>query len=293
MTPRSKTASEGYRIRSLVKGLQVLECVMERRDACRLTDLAEALHLDKSTALRYCATLEHLGYLSQDPLTKTYRLGPHAFDVGYKMLGRTDLRAVVGSWLQLLATRFKSSASMAVLRDINIVYVDRAVAENALAYTIPIGAGLPAHRTSIGRALLAQLSEDALDAALSRIREEDAGFTKTRVKEFRGQLKRIRKEGYALNIEGLRRGLSSIATPVREPGTNAVVGGINVAGYSIDMIRTRLENEIASVLLDASLRISRNEFAPGDLSGQAAPSCEDKAKGWGDRLARTPSPAPG
>ncbi|MBI2880384.1 MAG: IclR family transcriptional regulator [Candidatus Tectomicrobia bacterium] len=281
--PRSKAEKSGYLIQSLAKGLQVLECFLRERGACRLTDVAEALRLDKSTVLRYCATLESLGYLGHDPSTKAYSLGPRAFDIGYAVLSRNDLRATIRSWLHLLAAEFDGSASMAVLRGASIVYVDRAVAESALTYSIPLGTSLPAHRTSIGTCLLAELSEEELEAALARIREADPDFTPARAEELRQKLRRARKRGYALNIEEFRRGLSSVAAPVRDPVTNAVLGGINVAGHSSDLTRDRLEKEVAPVLVEIARRITRNEPASGVLPTPSLPQVKTARRRKGGR----------
>jgi IclR family pca regulon transcriptional regulator len=231
-----------------------------------LTDIAEVLDFDLSTALRYCVTLEHLGYLYQEPSNKTYHLGPRASDLAYTILGRVDLRSVIGSWLQLLATEFNGSASMAVLRGDNAVYVDRAVSKEALTYSIPIGASLPAHKTSIGHALLAQLSDNELEMTFDQIRNESPDFSSTDAERLGKEIQVTRKRGYALNIEGFRRGLCSVAVPLEEPLTNTLLGGINVAGYSYDMTRERLEKEVAPLLLDIARRITRNEFAPRSLS---------------------------
>jgi IclR family pca regulon transcriptional regulator len=263
---RSKAVNENYLVRSLAKGLEVLECTLRHNDPCRLTDIAESLDFDLSTALRYCATLEHLGYLYQEPSMKTYNLGPRAFDLAYTIFGRLDLRSAIGSWLQLLATEFNGSASMAVLRGANAVYVDRAVSKEALTYSIPIGASLPAYKTSIGHALLAQLSDNELITTFEQIRSESPDFSSNDADRLGKELQVTRKRGYALNIEGFRRGLCSVAVPLKEPLTNTLLGGINVAGYSYDMTRERLEKEIAPLLIDVVRRITRNEFAPRSLS---------------------------
>src|SRR5690349_21112573 len=67
--------------RSLEYGVALLECFTAKRTSAGVVDFAAAVGVGRSTAHRYAATLQALGYLEQDEHRK-YRLGRHALEPG-------------------------------------------------------------------------------------------------------------------------------------------------------------------------------------------------------------------
>jgi IclR family pca regulon transcriptional regulator len=85
-----------------------------------------------------------------------------------------------------------------------------------LAYGLHVGTRLPAHATSTGQVLLANLSEDARHAwleanPLSRL----TAHTVTQAKEFRQKLKRIAKQDYGYAKQEHEIGVDALAVPLR------------------------------------------------------------------------------
>jgi IclR family pca regulon transcriptional regulator len=85
-----------------------------------------------------------------------------------------------------------------------------------LAYGLHVGTRLPAHATSTGQVLLANLSSEALDAwleenTLSRL----TAHTVTQAKVFRQKLKRIAKQDYGYAKQEHELGVDALAVPLR------------------------------------------------------------------------------
>ncbi|NGO91566.1 MAG: IclR family transcriptional regulator, partial [Halomonas sp.] len=80
-----------------------------------------------------------------------------------------------------------------------VIYVARSAAPHRLmSISLSVGTRLPAAHTSMGRVLLAQLSEPALDAYLSRIvLERHTEKTITDKEYLKKCINKVRQQGYA------------------------------------------------------------------------------------------------
>jgi ribose transport system substrate-binding protein len=104
--PRGSTPLTGprYYVELVGKALNVLEVLRRGGSDLRLTDLAAAAHLDKSSAFRILYTLQTHGYVVRDSATKKYRasMGYRNFRIGYAQMSSEDSfsQAVTGGLLE-------------------------------------------------------------------------------------------------------------------------------------------------------------------------------------------------
>jgi ribose transport system substrate-binding protein len=80
--------SPHYYIKVLGKALGVMDALRQDKGGLRLTDVAEAVQLNKTTALRILHTLQCRGWISRDPRTKkfTLPLSYRTYRVGYAQM---------------------------------------------------------------------------------------------------------------------------------------------------------------------------------------------------------------
>src|SRR5215831_17566135 len=158
---------------SLQRGLAILSSFRSERPLLGVSELGRDLGLSRSTTHRYVATLVALGYLQQDPGTRKYRLGPRVLDLGFSAINSMELREVAGPHLRELSDATGYTANMAILDDLDIVYVDRCRSSQAkqreIDLNLHVGARLPAYCTSLGKVLLAFLPPDQQRARIQRI----------------------------------------------------------------------------------------------------------------------------
>lgn len=239
-------ATNPYEVRSLARGLRILENVAATQTPQRLTDIATAMGVDRATAYRYCSTLTKLGYLHADPIAKVYSLGSQVRVLGFAAQSQWSWLAVVEKHLPLVADTFGGAASFAVLEGDEILYLDRAVAEQALNQNISVGDRMPAGRTSIGKVLLAEFDDGDVRQTLR------GAMTRPEVSRLIQDLQVVRRQGWAANLGGMHPGLHSVAVAVRDADSGAVLGGLNVAGAADEMPVERLAEEIVPELLQTA-----------------------------------------
>src|SRR5207248_2119483 len=158
---------------SLERGLAVLSAFRSGRPQLGVSELGRELGLSRSTTHRYVATLAALGYLQQDPATKKYRLGPRVLDLGFSAINSMELREVAAPHLRQLSDETGYTVNMAILDDLDIVYVERCRSSRAgqreIDLNLHVGARLPAYCTSLGKVLLAFLAADEQTVRLEQI----------------------------------------------------------------------------------------------------------------------------
>jgi IclR family pca regulon transcriptional regulator len=193
-----------------------------------LADLAALVGQPRATTRRTLLSLGMLGYAATGPDPRRHRLLPSVFDLGYTALSRLSLDELIQPHLVTLAREAQDSASAAVLDGGDVRYIARTPITRVMSVDIAVGTRLPAHATSLGRVLLADLPETQRPADLTGL--------------FNGAvLDWVRRDGYALVDQELEEGLRSVAMPVRGRDGRAVAA-INVARHasrgSVDDLRS-------------------------------------------------------
>ncbi|RAJ66476.1 IclR family transcriptional regulator [Streptomyces sp. Amel2xB2] len=214
-------------IDSVEKAFRVLESFSAERPRMSVTEAAEAVGLSRATARRILLTFERLGFAETDG--RHFSLTPRVLRFGFGYLSALPYWETAQSRMRALADELRESCSMATLDGTEIVYVARVPAARSMSITLSIGSRLPAYATSMGRVLLAALPPQELDALLADVRLEPlTRNTVTEPEALRGELDRVREQGFAV-VDGEREeGVRSAAAPVRGRG-GRVLAAVNVS----------------------------------------------------------------
>ena len=260
---------------SLERGLAILSCFSSGRALIGVSELSRELGLTRSTTHRYVATLARLGYLQQDAPTRKYSLGPRVVELGFTAINSMELRHVAAPHLQRLCDETGHTVNMAILDDVDIVYVERFRAsrrgQNEIDLDLHVGSRLPAYCTSMGKILLAFLPDGDRDDVLSRIAFDRRGpNTLTSRAALLAELRRVRATGVAVNNEELAYGLRSVAVPV-VAASGEVVAAVNLAAHRTMASRDDLVARIGPLLQRTAAEISSQlgyrSPRPGALPG--------------------------
>lgn len=237
-----------YRINSVDNALRLLALFRESPEL-RLSQAAALLGVANSTAHRLLAMLAHHGFVVQDPATKAYRAGPALYEIGLAVARTIDVRDVVRPTLEALADETGETCHLARLEGTMIRYLDAAESTRAVRVVARSGTALPAHHTSVGKVLLAQLSPDELRRRYPEQQLPDAPTSRsiTRRDELERELVTVRSRGFAVNLGESEEGLSSVAVAVFDR-TGRAVAGISCAAPSTRLPRARA-HKLGSLLL--------------------------------------------
>ncbi|MEM4406643.1 MAG: IclR family transcriptional regulator [Candidatus Methanomethylicaceae archaeon] len=216
-------------LQSLEKGLLILELLAERGCPEKMESLAHRSQVKKTSCFRVLKTLTHLGFLVRDPESKAYWLGPKAIVIGLAALGGRGIREVALPYLKQLREKTGSTVNLGVLVGADVIFVERLQSDYIMESSLKVGSRLSAHCSSMGKAILAFLSENELESVLEKlILEKKTPNTITSRDHLFRELEEIRRKGFAVNNEELEIGLFAIAGPVRDY-TGKAVAAINVS----------------------------------------------------------------
>src|SRR6185369_6085412 len=151
-------------VQSFARGLAVIRSFSAQAPQQTLSEVAQRTGLTRAGARRILLTLEGLGYVTSEG--RRFSLTPRILDLGFAYLSSLPLWNLAEPVMEALVEEVKESCSAAVLDAADIVYVLRVPTHKIMSINLGIGSRLPAYCTSMGRTLLAELDECALDALL-------------------------------------------------------------------------------------------------------------------------------
>jgi len=183
-----------------------------------ITEIARRLGIPKSTALNICGELVHGQFLrrSQDG----YQLGRKLLQLGSAYVSSVDLVREFYDVCRAAPMDLNAMIQLAVLDDeLNAVFLARQDCNSGLRLGLraEIGRRVPANCSGSGKALLAALSTEVLDARLSGLRSLPT-LTDRSVSdpvELRKQIAQIRQTGYASEREEAVSGVACVARAFR------------------------------------------------------------------------------
>jgi IclR family transcriptional regulator, pca regulon regulatory protein len=234
-------AESKQHLQSLERGMAVIQVFSREHPALTLSEVARLTGMTRATARRILLTLEKLGHVRSDG--RRFSLTPRVLTLGWAYLSSLDLWEIAQPLMEDLVQETHESCSAATLDLPDIVYVARVPTRRIMTIALGVGTRLPAHATSMGRVLLADLPEEELDAFLSE--HELERFTPHTIVEPRAleaAVAEVREQGWALVDQELEIGLRSVAAPIRRgPET---IASLNVSSavsrVSLDDLRRRI-----------------------------------------------------
>lgn len=239
---------------SLARGLRVIECFEGHTEGRSVAEVARDAGLSRASARRLLLTLEMLGYAESS--RRVYHLKTRVLKLGLSYLSSTSVIAAAQPVLERITGILGESASMSMLDGDQIVYVARSAASRVLSVGLSVGSRLPAYCTSMGRVLLAALSDDQLDAYLRTLKPRSyTAKTITDPERLRVVILKARRSGFALVNEELEAGLRALSVPVRNR-QNRVVAAINVGAHALRIDQKQMLHRCLPVLQDSAAKIS-------------------------------------
>jgi len=247
-----EAARNGDFVQSLDRGLAVIRAFGPERERLSLSEVAKATGLTRAAARRFLLTLVKLGYVRNDG--REFSLRPRVLELGYAYLSGLALPEVAAPHLEELVARLHESSSISVLDGHQIVYVARVPTKRIMTVAISVGTRFPAYATSMGRVLLAALTDDELDRYLAEATfERLTARTVTNPDRLRAIVRDAARQGYAIVDQELEEGLRAVAAPIL--GAAEGTAAINVSAHASRVSMVAMRGRILPALLETARQI--------------------------------------
>jgi IclR family pca regulon transcriptional regulator len=231
----AKRAASGYGpdfLEAFARGLRVIRAFDKQRSAMTLSDVARATDLPKPSVRRALYTLTCLGLATSDG--RSFRLTPKVMELASVYLGSNMISTVVQPACERLAEVTEQSCFAAVLDGHDIMVIAHSLHGRPDVLAPTIGLRRPAFNTAAGRAILSQLSDEALGGWLDTLQPKGiTDFTVTDKRALRQQILQVRKDGFAITAQEWRRGYHAAAVPLKRYD-GVAIGALCVAVWMED-----------------------------------------------------------
>jgi IclR family transcriptional regulator, acetate operon repressor len=252
MTPPAAAANASP-VKSAVRTLELLEFFAGRPGTHSLADVQTALGYPKSSLYMLLRTLVDLGWVETDLTGTRYGIGVRALLVGTSYIDGDEVVATTRAIMDRLADDTTETIHLARLDGADIVYLATRQSQHQLRTFTRVGRRLPAHSTSLGKALLATRTDEQVRELLPARLAPLTDRTHTDRERLIEDLHRIRERGYAVDSEENTLGLRcfGIAIPYRSPARDAVSCSVPIA-----RLAPGREQTILDALFDARDRLT-------------------------------------
>ena len=230
----------------------VLEALTKNpRNPPSLEEIPHAVGLAKTTVYRLLNTMKEIGYVEQISPNGGDVLSQKFFELSRPAVPHQYLMPLARTWLERLSLRTGGTASLGVLDQGSLLYLAVIESQHPYLYAMKPGDYYYAHATAMGKCLLAYLSEEEVDEVirahgLPRLTHN----TITTGTELLRELAKVKKDGFAINVEENADGVMCVGAPIWGPQ------GKPIAALSISAPLVRMQGVIDSVKNEA-LRVAR------------------------------------
>ena len=183
-----------------------------------IMELSSSLGYHKSTTHRLVNSLVCLGYIRQDEESLKYSLSLKFLEIGGKILEQTNMAALIHPSLKKLSEQTGETVHLVQREGTEAVYIDKVESSaSSIRMVSRVGGRIPLYCSGVGKALLAELSDEEIRAIweASRIRRLTP-YTITSLDELMERVGEVRKNGFAVDDEENEEGVRCIAVSIRD-----------------------------------------------------------------------------
>lgn len=249
----TESGTGSSQVKSAVRTVELLEFFANNPGMHSLAEVQESVGYPKSSLYMLLRTLVDLGWVETESTGTRYGIGVRALLVGTTYIDGDAVVAAARPHLDKLAEETTETIHLARLDGPNVVYLATRQSQHYLRPFTRVGRRLPAHSTSLGKALLATHSDDQVRALLPERLEALTAHTITDREKLIDELHAVRERGYAIDNEENTLGLRcfGVAVPYRTPARDAISCSVPAA-----RLTPAHEDAIREALLGARDRLT-------------------------------------
>lgn len=244
-------------VSSILRAIQILECFTDSETEWTLKALVDRLNLPTTTVFRQVSTLTSQQYLVQDPVRKSYQVGPRLVMLASSILSQSDLRRLARPELERLSDAVQETINLSILLEHDIFYLDKVETHRSIVCNTRIGSRVPVYATSCGKVMLANMSAEEIDRFCCWMKKRAKRLTERTIiepEELKAELAAVRMQGFAIDNGEIETGLICYGAPVYD------MDGKVTAAVSISGPEYRMQEEkefMVKEVREAATNISR------------------------------------
>ncbi|MHA7273448.1 MULTISPECIES: IclR family transcriptional regulator [unclassified Arthrobacter] len=211
----------GGGVQSVERVFELLELITDAGGEVSLSELSSSTELPLPTIHRLLRTLVAKGYARQLP-NRRYALGPRLIRLGEG--ANKQLGALARPQLKNLVDSLGETSNMAVLDSDMVIYIAQVPSPHSMRMFTEVGRRAHTHDTGVGKAILAQLSNDAVRSIVGRAgMPTPTDRSLKNIDELLAELELIRERGYSVDEQEQELGVRCFAMAVPDAPTPSAI----------------------------------------------------------------------
>jgi len=199
---------------SLQRGIDAILFLASRKSA-GVTEVAEALGVNKSTAFRILDTFLNNDMVEKNKDTLKYKLGPAILQLSQQYYKNFNIIEVARPIMERLASEIRESVHLCSLANNGAVVIEQVLSDSRLVVSAKIGNREPLHCSSVGKCLLAFAEKEDFEKMLGEIGFDI--FTENTIDNadrLRAEVKKIQDVGFAIDDGEISLDIKCVAVPI-------------------------------------------------------------------------------
>ncbi len=246
-----------YLVPYFVRGLAILQAFNQEAQEMTISEIAEILDVNRSSAFRLIYTLESCGYLRKAS-QKTYALDSKVMELGFNSLSKLSLLDLSTPLMKELRDQTKIAVHLSILEGTHIVFVNNIQSSGPFTSTINLGTRY-AHATVIGQLLLSNLPETEIRQRYRKFNEWDtfSDLTPKNLKELLLRLNYVKTQSSMVSWGHYNNDMAACAAPIYRQSSKDMVAVLSVSCPITTYDEQTFKHVIANQVIDTANKISK------------------------------------
>lgn len=236
--------------------LEILELLANIGHPLEVKEICQNMGLSGSTLYRYVNNLTRLELIEYEPSSRKYHLGIKLVRLGHLATRQLEIHRQAYPIMEELTQKTGDSAILTVRRGTKAIVVEFVeIDRTGIKFAMNRGDILPLYCCAITRPLMAFLPEEEIECILRANRPKGlTSHTITDLKKIKGELRKIRRQGYAMSSQELTLGAKGLGAPIRDY-SGKVIAALGLVGPIHDFSKGKIPH-LLEILLAATKQCS-------------------------------------
>lgn len=245
------------RVPAIDKCFAILELLAQSKEPMGISDISRNLDLNKSSVFNIVHTLRDLRVLENQPDGKSV-FGTRFYILANMAGKRSALIQTAHPYLEMINEKTKLSAFLGLRSDCRAMLIDKVDSAYGIKMSSEIGTQMPILAGAGIKAMLSQLSDEAIDEILART--ELKRYTPYSIMDkavYKEEILEVRKQGIAYDREEYIEGMVAFAIPIKAYGRDvqAAIWAVGLTRHVPDSSIPELTALLKSICEEINFRI--------------------------------------
>jgi DNA-binding IclR family transcriptional regulator len=229
---------EKSQVQVIARAASIMRALEDTTTGLSLGEIALKVGLARSTVQRIVAALETEKLVVAASPAGRVRLGPTILRLAGSV--RTDFVALARPFLIELSKELHETVDLASIKGDNLVFTDQVTGSQRLRTVSAVGESFPLYCTANGKAYLATLDDDAIEALIGKTYKARTQHTITKLPQLLDDIRTVRRDGYALDREEHTLGICAAGVALRDMLGNYVAISVPVPAQRFHTERAKI-----------------------------------------------------